>query len=352
MVISWARQYSMRLYDTTTGLLMTQVIDNMKKQNPWRVLAIGLFCILVGASQPVAESINPRAGTSAFSFLKINIGARPVAMGSAFTGVADDESSFYYNPAGLATLEDDRYLMGFHDYLAGMQSGVLAYIHPLDYTHVVSVYVSYLNYGEMVRTDQTGQELGTFGGGDLLLGFSYARNQTRHLQLGVTAKIIYEKIDEYSASGFAMDLGVKYSGDRKRYTLGAAIKNIGMQTSNFTDTGKDKLPMMFRVGASVRPRILDLVLAGDVIIPTDNDVDLAIGAEYYHLDPLFIRAGWNSFGSNFTVAEAKDSWAGMSMGFGISFKRLGPLRHAQLSYSYTPAADLGNSHRITFTGGK
>ncbi|MGQ9707961.1 MAG: hypothetical protein ACUVUR_03690, partial [bacterium] len=37
-----------------------------------------------------------------FTFMKLGVGARPVAMGQAFTGVADDANALFYNPAGLA----------------------------------------------------------------------------------------------------------------------------------------------------------------------------------------------------------------------------------------------------------
>lgn len=39
-----------------------------------------------------------------FSFDEFPVGARPAAMGEAFTAVADDVHSLYYNPAGLASL--------------------------------------------------------------------------------------------------------------------------------------------------------------------------------------------------------------------------------------------------------
>jgi len=35
-------------------------------------------------------------------FLRIPVGARALGMGGAFIAIADDGSSFYYNPAGVA----------------------------------------------------------------------------------------------------------------------------------------------------------------------------------------------------------------------------------------------------------
>ncbi len=40
------------------------------------------------------------------TFLKLGVGAKPVAMGGAFCAVADESSAIYWNPAGLAFLKD------------------------------------------------------------------------------------------------------------------------------------------------------------------------------------------------------------------------------------------------------
>jgi len=58
---------------------------------PWRLLA--LLVVLVGA---------PRfARADPFHFQGIPLGQRAIGLGGAFTGLADDPSAAYYNPAGL-----------------------------------------------------------------------------------------------------------------------------------------------------------------------------------------------------------------------------------------------------------
>src|ERR1700685_4163874 len=49
-------------------------------------------------------SIVAAAGTSGGPILSIPVGARAIGMGEAFTAMADDVSSLYWNPAGLAIL--------------------------------------------------------------------------------------------------------------------------------------------------------------------------------------------------------------------------------------------------------
>ena len=309
-----------------------------------RCLATTLAAILVLALSAGAKDVHSDAGTSGFPFLKINVGARAVAMGGAFTGLADDESAIYYNPAGLAGTEENRFILGYHNYFTDIQSGLAGAIFRLDDQSTVGAYANYLNYGEFDATDVQGNETGeTFGGGDLLLGVAYARNFGYNWKAGATVKFIYEKLEEYSATGGAVDLGIKYTGNRERLGLGLAVLNLGSQFSALGDE-KYGLPLSVRAGVSYRPIGLPLVLVSDVIVPNDNDVDVAIGVEYHELSPIYFRMGWSSFGSNYKIQGSDSNWAGFAVGAGFDIKNL------HIGYALQGAADLGETHRITFSG--
>ena len=64
------------------------------------------YYLLIAAFLLSVTSINAQTefGKYAGEFMAIGIGGRPLGMGGAFTGVADDVTSGYYNPAGLANL--------------------------------------------------------------------------------------------------------------------------------------------------------------------------------------------------------------------------------------------------------
>lgn len=292
-----------------------------------------------------AKDVNSNAGTSAFPFLKINVSARSVGMGGAMTGLADDESSLYYNPAGIASFENEsRYILGYHNMYVDMQSGFAGYIRPLDEKKTIGLYLSYLNYGSFIETDDVGNVLGEFSGGDLVLAGSFGYRYNHQFKFGATVKLIYEKISEYSATGAAVDLGAKYTSDRQRYGFGLSVLNLGAQLSSL-GAEKDKLPLQFRGGGYLQPKGIDVVLSTDLSVPVDNDPVVALGAEYFNFKPLYLRLGWNSFGNNYQSENSDESWAGMSFGIGFDIKRM------QISYAFTPAAELGDSHRITLTGG-
>ncbi len=62
-------------------------------------IVVFLSLILLGAF------CNSFAGKYGADFLCIPVGARPAAMGGAFTALADDATSFYWNPSGLAEVK-------------------------------------------------------------------------------------------------------------------------------------------------------------------------------------------------------------------------------------------------------
>jgi hypothetical protein len=309
------------------------------------IICLSLLVVFLAAAPAGAGDINSGAGTSAFSFLKINVGGRAVGMGGAFTGLADDESALYYNPAGLVAFEQQRFIAEYHNYFAGLQSGFAGYVHPLSESRAYGIQVSYLNYGEFTQTDRMGNVEGTFGGSDLMLAGTFALRRNHELMVGVTAKFIYERIQDYSATGLAVDLGVRYMTDRSRYGGGLLIQNLGTQLSSLGEGEKSGLPTLLRAGLSARPPGLNMVLATDLIVPFDNDIDFALGAEYFKFKPLYLRMGWNSFGSNYRTDYSDNGLAGLSFGVGVDYRSL------QFSYAFTPAADLGDSHRVTITGG-
>lgn len=306
------------------------------------IMLVGV--VLLATPAVVTAEPNSRAGTSGFTFLKINVGARAVAMGGAFTGLADDESALYFNPAGITGFEERRLVGSYHNYFADMQSGFLGFIRPVGLDKAWGVHVSYLNYGDFTETDVAGNITGDFSGGDLLFAVSGALQPKYGLSLGATLKFIYESLHDYTATGIATDLGIRYMTDRERIMLGLAVQHLGFQLSSLGDD-KDKLPVTIRGGGAIRPRGLPILFAGDVIVPIDNDPGVALGAEYYELKPLYIRIGWNSFGSNYRTGDSDDSWAGLGLGVGFD------IRDFHISYAYAPGAELGDSHRVTFTGG-
>ena len=72
------------------------------------------------------------------NFIGMNHGARAMAMGNAYTALADEPSAIFFNPAGL-TKVDQFYLKASHQNLygiSGLYNEMLAFSAPLPYSRV------------------------------------------------------------------------------------------------------------------------------------------------------------------------------------------------------------------------
>lgn len=300
-----------------------------------------LLIFLLGTSTVEGNS---NVGTSVFQFLKIGVGARPSGMGGAFVGVSDDESALFYNPSGLALIQKKSFLATYNNYVSDLQSGFVGYIYPLNMNKTIGFSISYFNFGSMPQTDSIGNVLGDFTPGSLALTVAYARRALSQLDLGGSFKLVYEKILNFSATGIALDLGGLYHFKDGRTRLGATLQNLGVQLDAFGDK-KQELPASMKIGLSHHLKGAPLMVAVDVGKPRDNDFFLNVGGEFTHFKPVFLRAGWSSFGDNFQTSDEDNFWAGFGIGLGFNWRKY------KFDYSFSSFADLGYSHRLTVAGG-
>src|SRR5215470_12611647 len=73
-----------------------------------RVSVWVLAGLLTAWGHAQAAEIFEKVGTFDGQFLKIGIGARAEGMGGAFVAVADDPSAVFWNPSGIARLDEDK----------------------------------------------------------------------------------------------------------------------------------------------------------------------------------------------------------------------------------------------------
>ncbi len=304
--------------------------------------AVSILFLLVFVPRLWAD--DPKVGTTGYSFLKIGIGARSQAMGSAFVGLSDDESALYFNPAGIMQLSGKNFILSYNNYLTDIQSGFVGLINPYSDKTTLGAWIDYMNYGSMVETDSTGKRLGTFGAGDLALGLTYAQSLSPFFHFGLTGKFIYGKIQDYSSDALAVDLGLLLRFKDQRSKLGLTVRNLGVQLKSYTESHKESLPTVFELGLSHHLRGFPLIFSFDSAKPIDNDYHFDFGGEYLGFKPLFLRVGWTSFGENFKTESDKDNLAGFSGGFGLLW------RNYRFDYAYSSFADLGSVHRLTISG--
>jgi len=282
----------------------------------WSAVIIG---ILILASGLVCYANGP--GTTAAGFLKIGVGARASAMGEAFTALADDGTSLYWNPAGLTQLKTKEISVTYNSWFEGINQGYLGYIFPSS-KGTIGLGTNYVDMGKIEGRDEEGNPTGNFGASDVHLFVGYA-DKLKNISWGITAGWLQDKIKEDKENAFLGNIGFLYPIS-KRFNLGIVAQNIGSKLGN------DPLPLTFKVGVASKSKTLNFAL--DIAKPQDDEVYYCFGTEWWAGKALALRAGYKT---NQDIGE------GITAGIGLKIDK------TTLDYAYVPYGDLGNTQRIS-----
>ncbi|HUW23596.1 MAG TPA: PorV/PorQ family protein [bacterium] len=319
------------------------------------LLAISLPLIVSTSSAGIFSK--EKVGTTGATFLKIEAGARPVAMGGAFVAVADDANTIYWNPAGLALLEEREITAMHNEWLEGMRYEFLGYVQPIKSekgTHGFGISAMGLyTTGLEQRTTETTEPEGTFAAYDIAVAGAYACKISRSISIGANAKLIHQKIESETAWGGAIDIGLIYrvplrirrgKFSRDKLQVGFAVQNIGPKIKFVKES--DPLPLNIKAGIAktydLKSIKSELILACDVNAPIDNVPNGHFGVEFVYQKmkdiALAARAGYKT-----NTIKDLNALSGLSAGAGFVWKRMA------VDYVWVPYGDLGNTHRISLT---
>lgn len=253
------------------------------------------------------SSLSAQEMNTGLTFLKLGVGARSAAMGDAYTAIASDHSSLFFNPASPRFAKGDELSMMHKEWIAGTTT---EYIGATVLGENFSYGFSALNTsvgGIEVRT-KPGPPEGTFDAQNFSLGMTAAYSIDEDISIGITGKFLYEKIFIDEASGYGFDIGgfYRYSDD---LAFGAGIANLG--SMNALRHQATELPTIVRIGASYRYSLIEnfsFTGAADVVKTIrDEYTHLHAGIESTYDDLLSLRAGYktgydqNSFTTGFGV---------------------------------------------------
>jgi len=307
-------------------------------------LLILCFAVLLAVS---VSSYAGGPGTTAAQFLKIEPSARPMAMGGAYSAVVEDSNAVFFNPAGLAGIEQREMAGTYLRYFQAINYGSLSGAMKFKENSAVGLGIKYLGVTDIERrgtadtSDPTGTaSVDTFGAMDTALAVSYAvRNPfpsvLENLDAGANLKFTYQTIDEESAFSAMADLGALYPVNEK-VKIALVVQNIGMNVK-FKDES-DPLPVNIKAGGAYKP-IDSLTIAADLneyII--DEILYASIGAEYWIKEIVALRGGYK-YGYD---TDSLGSSVGLSGGVGFRYSGLG------LDYAFAPFGELGDTHRVSF----
>ncbi len=277
------------------------------------------------------------AGTSGAAFLKVAPGARPVSMGEAFTGVSDDIHAVYWNPAGLATLRRPELAAMHMEYFQNIQYEFASFAMPTPSRGTWGVSISNLHVDDLERrSEDTDAATGDFSSSDSAYALHYGHYLTHRLALGITGKLIRQTLDSVHANAFGADMGALYDTGWNDWRVGASMQNFGTKVKFRSES--DPLPLTFRLGASKPFLNRKLLMSSDIIMPRDNDIGLAVGAEYKKLITAGVSAAMRT---GYRTGVDVGGLHGISAGGGLEFGR------AAFDFAWVPFGDLGNAYRFS-----
>jgi hypothetical protein len=220
--------------------------------------------------------------------------------------------------------------------------------------------VTFITYGSITRTGESGVELGTFEAFDIAGTVSYGTALTDKLAGGVSAKIIYSRLADVGAgqeqgkgtsTGFAVDFGLLYNWTQ-RMTLGMAVTNIGPKMAYIDAAQADNLPTNLGVGFAYKLlrtdyyQLLVTMEANKLLVGLDDGfnefktsegVILNGGGEFTYANLIALRAGY--------IYDDEGQVKTLTLGVGLR-----PISQLRFDFAYIPSNDevvLANTIRMS-----
>jgi hypothetical protein len=283
-------------------------------------------------------------GTTTASFLKISVGARNIAMGE--TGAtSEDINSIYWNPAGLASIDNIEASLMHSVWLETISYEHLTFGLPTKFGNI-GFAINYLFMGEMDKYDYAGDKQGSMTASDLALTFGLSRKVLikegmPYLKFGANIKYLHSKLEEEKADALATDLGLQTELKNPKVKIGLVIQNIGTGMKFIKESCP--LPTNIKLGAgySLVVKNNPLNLAFDINIPNDNNLRINFGTEYeINCGKNIIvspRIGYGAY------KEGLEGLSGITAGIGFKYQNY------FIDYAFVPYGQLGNTHRISLS---
>lgn len=279
-----------------------------------------------------------RAGLPGEWLSVFSASARDAGLANA-NGALGGAASVYSNPAGLAQSNLGEAYFMTAPLLLGGQYQALSLAHPLAPRRYLGAGLIYLSSGRAERTNEFGENQGSFKEGKLASIISFGEGLTPSFNMGFNLKIISQSLAEYSDTGLGLDAGLQFQSETGYPVLGFTFQNLAAPSIRLRQE-KEKWPLALKSGLShlLRwgPRSL-LLTAGAVLIDPAKKgrrVDYATGLELRPLagaNPLFLRFGVNR--REFSLGFGLQAGA-LGFDYAVVLQNLATLHRAGIAFKY------------------
>lgn len=192
-------------------------------------LIMGMVLLHVVSETGLFAGTKKQLGTAGAMELILPVGCRGSALGGNYTAGISGVEAVFWNPAGMAATNRSSELMASRmNYIADIDVNYMAVQGSSSKVGVVGFSLKSLDFGAIPVTteyapDGTGE---TYSPAYTVIGISFSRAMTNRINIGVTSKLISEKIINTSATGVAFDFGVQFRSDIG-LEIGVTLRNFG-----------------------------------------------------------------------------------------------------------------------------
>jgi hypothetical protein len=319
---------------------------------------------------------NQKLAQTGLGFLSVVSDARAASMAEAMTSLQTNSSSLFFNPAGMAWMENffeisassNQWIADIKHYSVGMA------ISPFHGAYgVLGFSVQYVDYGNFIETrvnksiEKGYDDIGIFKLNAMAIGIGYAKQLTDQFSVGGQIRWArqdlgnsyipneFKSIPLYDTLGnqigygdsaisaanrvtpLVFDFGTQFKMGIKSLVFGMSVRNFSGDIQYARESFQT--PLTFTIGISMNlmdiwgqvPMNQVLNMSIDVSHYRDHPEQLKIGLEYRIMNTLSLRGGY--------ITNSDES--GMSYGVGVS--KFG----FAFDYSYTPFGVFDKVQRMT-----
>ena len=253
-------------------------------------------------------------------------------MGFAFTGIADDASALFINPAGLGLLNQGQVFLNNDFWLVGTFQETALVGFPTADIGGFGLAAHYLDYGQMDGRDELGSVTTSYSADQWGLQAGWGFKLLKNFSIGFGVHGVQTVLAGVGYTAFTSNVGILLK--EKGWGLGASYVNTGWVSPGGASEDAVNVGASYETALDSSNHLLTVV--GGSIEP--NAVSyLQAGLEYSLQRQLFLRVGCQTPLSNNDLGGLTDLTAGVGFRFsGVS-----------LDYAYLPYGDLGTAQRVS-----
>jgi hypothetical protein len=283
---------------------------------------------------------------SVYKFLSLDTNPRAAAVAGSFVANSDDPNVVFYNPAGINTLTGTPISVSYVNHLMDINSASVVVSKEYESLGRFSAAVQYVNYGDFVKSDIYGKNLGEFGANDLALMIGYGNELDNNFFYGANVKFIYSGIEDYSSTALAFDIGLHYAIPEENWHFGFSILNLGSQLSSYSTLNED-LPIDMRLGFTKQLEKVPLKFFWSFNKLSDKFdsfferfKNITAGAELRLGKSFKLRFGYDNEKRRELKVGSTPGLAGFSLGVGFNVSSY------VVDYSFSSLGSIGSLHRF------